>query len=120
MRPNEEGRKRAAELVLQALPNISVQSLADRASLDPSTVRDFLEGTRWPHGTSRSRIEDVAGLPDGALEAAARNTYTPASDDVDPVEAAIEASDLTRSNKFKLLGIYVDMLEQQEERGRTG
>ncbi|MGY1946657.1 helix-turn-helix domain-containing protein [Nocardia asiatica] len=41
--------------------------LAERAEVDPKTVRSLEKGERWPREASRSKIEDALGLPSGTL-----------------------------------------------------
>lgn len=86
---------------------------------DPDTVRDFMEGARWPRTPTRIRLEKAVGWPAGSIDALMRGEQLAEdAEDDDRVVAAIEASRLTRANKHRLIGAYYDMLDQQhDERG---
>lgn len=120
---DETGRERAARLVRTAMASqgLSPQQVAALADVDSDTVRDFAAGDRWPWARTRKKIEDALGLDPGELERAARDEaeWTPASNDVDPVVAAIERSSLSRANRAKLIGYYYELADGQE-RGATG
>jgi hypothetical protein len=108
------GRQRAADYAAEraARAGMSAAALAAAADLDPSTVRDFLDGTRWPRTGTRAAIEEAMGLTRGTFDLIARGAYTdPAEDEV---ERAVKASPLSRANQHKLIGAYYDMLEAQE------
>ena len=111
---DEAGRRRAGEyLAGQASRHgWSVARLALEAGLDPQTVRALIEGERWPWAIKRQAMEQAVGLEVGTLELVARGLL--GDEDVDPVEQAIQESELTRGNKAKLLGTYYDMIDQQQ------
>jgi transcriptional regulator with XRE-family HTH domain len=111
------GRAAAAEYAAQAAARagLSAAAVAQRANVDPGTVRDFLAGERWPWTSSRARIEKALDLKPGVLELIANGVQL--DPDADPVEEAIKASELTRGNQHKLIGVYFDMLEEQQHRG---
>ena len=95
--------------------------LAVRAGVDPGTVRDFVNGERWPQTKSRSAIEDALEVGRGTLELVARGMYDPTPEPQgDAVEKAIFGSQLTRANAHRLVGIYYGMLEDQERGAERG
>lgn len=114
---NPAGTKRAAAYVLQEMGAAGMDSLAliDRASVDPSTLRTFLDGETYPQTKVRTRIETALGVSIGTIDLAYRGMLNKGAED--SVERAIEASSLTRANKLRLLAQYVDMLESQQGRG---
>lgn len=91
--------------------------VAGLAGIDPGTVTDFWEARRWPRAATRTALETALGVPLGSFEAAARGDG-PAAEEADPVELAINKSDLSRADRAKLLGYYFDMIDKHE-RGRS-
>lgn len=110
------GKRRAADFASEraARKGVSTADLAERSSLDVATVRDFLEGRRWPRSGTRHAIEDVLGLPTGSFELVARGFNQDDDADIDEVERAIKGSPLTRANQHRLIGLYFEMLEGQQ------
>lgn len=110
---DDDGKRRAATYAAEqaARQGLSVPGLALRAKIDPATVRDFLDGVRWPRSNTRQAIEDALGLGRGTFELVARGL---ADTNEDEVERAIKSSALSRANQHRLLGAYYDMLEGQE------
>src|SRR5688500_18512912 len=43
------------------------KDFADSAGIDSGTLTDFLEGIRWPHPKTRSKIETALGWPAGRI-----------------------------------------------------
>lgn len=117
---DEQEKKRAAEHVLSVMAEKGRDEawLVTMTGLDPQTVKTFLQGQTWPRTTKRQAIEGALDLAIGTIERAARDLI-PAAPPGDPVERAIEASRLSRGNRHKLIGIYIDMLEEQDRR-RSG
>lgn len=72
------------------------------AGVNLSTVRDFLNGTRWPRARTLNRIETYLGWEPGRIENEARglpmaqqtSTVRPAAEDGDGVLLDIDASAL--------------------------
>lgn len=119
---DDMGRDRAAQLLRSAMAarGMNAQDVADEADVNIDTVRDFAEGMRWARAKTRMKIETALGLEPGDFDRAARGemAFTSAPG-VDPVEAAIQQSPLSRANRAKLLGYYYDMVDSQE-RGAAG
>lgn len=117
---DQEGKRRAGAHLATAASRLgwSAARLAEEADIDQQTVRDFMEGRRWPWLAKRQAMELAVGLEPGTLELAARGLL-PADEHVDPVEEAIQNSALTRGNKAKLVGTYYDMLDEQQARGAS-
>jgi len=88
---------------------------------DADTVRDFMEGARWPRTPTRNRLEKAVGWPTGSIDAIMRGERVETTDTgEDRVVAAIEASQLTRANKHRLIGAYYDLIDQQQGEGVRG
>lgn len=123
MAVDEAGRERAARYAVERLARHgwSPAELAMRAGVDPGTVRDFLNGERWPQQKSRTAIENALDLGRGTLELVARGIAgTDPEPHGDAVEMAIFGSRLTRANQHRLVGIYYGMLEDQERGAERG
>lgn len=116
-----EGQERASRYVAQQLSQRRRDDawLTVEADLSPDTVVDFLAGKRWPRKATRHAIEDALGLDRGVIEEVAKGWHTPATEEGDPIEAAIEASEsLTRAQKLRLRAFYAEMLEGRAEEVR--
>lgn len=87
---------------------------------DVDTVRDFMDGSRWPRTPTRAKLEHAVGWPSGSINSIALGGNIPDSSAADPVEAAIEASALPRGKRHRLIGIYYDMLEGQDWKAGDG
>lgn len=92
----------------------SPMDLAERAGVDEKTIRTFIAGQTWPWTSKRAGIEEALGWQVGTLQAMVDGVYA-GDPDIDPVQRAIEASELTRANKAKLLGMYYELLDGQGE-----
>lgn len=119
---NSDQKQRAANYVLVQMSQRGWDQgdLALRSALDPATVRTFLRGETWPQSKKRRAIEDALEVGRGTLELVARGVAGDFEPELkgDPVERAINESELTRANKAKLIGAYYEMLDgQQEVRG---
>lgn len=114
---SKEEKGRAAAYVLRKMAGRGwdAQRLSDEAGLDIQTVRTFLQAKTWPQTRKRGAIEEALGLPAATIEMAARG-MTEQPDDADPVEVAINQSELTRGDKATLIGTYYKMLDAQEGR----
>lgn len=78
----DEGRARARQAVITAMARRewNPTDLQRGASLDPGTVGDFLNGSRWPRPKTLAKIERAFGWPAGSL--GAMELGGPAPDDV--------------------------------------
>lgn len=112
---NEEGRRRAASAVASAMASRgwNAVDLADAAEVpDPATIRTFLDGSSWPWGSTRSRIERALGLEPGQIEAIAKGRAPVAvAVETDPVVDAIRRSDLPRAAKAELEMHYYRLVD---------
>lgn len=122
---NEEGRERAGQALADALAarGWNAVDLALHADIpDAATVRTFMAGGSWPWASTRARMERALGLEPGTLDRIAKGSSgRPSADGLDPVESAIEASpNLSRGQKLRLRGLYVDMLDDQARETPTG
>ena len=116
MAMSEDGRRRAGRYAEKMLGERRKDRtwLVDMTSLDPATVADFLDGKRWPRTGSRNAIEAALGIDQGTLKDVA-DGWGQVDPGMDPVERAIEeSSTLSRGQKLRLRGLYVDMIEEQE------
>lgn len=116
MKVDEEGRERAGRYVMALLHRRRKDAawLMAVTDLSPDTISDFLSGKRWPRVETRQRIEDALDLERGEIVSAVEGLAQ--ASDMDPVEAAIEASSaLSRGQKLRLRAEYVDMLESTSE-----
>jgi hypothetical protein len=43
-------------------------AFAKQAKIDPGTLGDFLDGIRWPHAKTRTKVEQALGWPAGRIE----------------------------------------------------
>jgi ribosome-binding protein aMBF1 (putative translation factor) len=122
-RKTEDQRARAIRVVIKAMERRGWDrsDLAKMAKVDRDTVNSFLDNERWPQQPSRNAMEDALGLTRGAIELAASGMGDIKDKATgDPVERAIEASDLTRANKKLLTGQYFLMLDGQSREVGTG
>jgi transcriptional regulator with XRE-family HTH domain len=64
-----EERRRAGGAVAERMQELgmTVQETADKAGLDPRTVRRLLAGETWPRDETRRRILAALDLPSGQL-----------------------------------------------------
>jgi hypothetical protein len=116
----EAERRRARDYALHRLGELQHDDawLVAVTGLDRQTVKDFLDGKRWPWPAKRGAIENALRLPPGTLDLAARGAVRPPDDEAgDPVEAAVTKSALSRADKAKVLGLYYELLDAQQERG---
>lgn len=115
-RPSEESRKAVGRAVQVRMAELrhSPTTMADAADVDAKTIRSLVSGERWPQLLQRDRIETALGWEPGTLQNMADGVYA-GDPEVDPVERAIEGSNLTRANKAKLLGMYYELLDGQGE-----
>lgn len=119
----QNGRLRAAEVYSRAVDELGLTptEVARRGDIpDPDTVRDFMDGARWPQATTRAKLEKAIGWEAGSINALTRGEPPISAAAGDRVIAAIEASALTRANRHRLIAAYYDMLEQQEREGVRG
>lgn len=118
---DQDGKRRAADFAQKRLGQLgwSTAYLATRAGVSEDTVRDFLRADRWPWEAKRNLMEEAMGMPRGTLERVARDSAVTDVVDGDPVEVAIQESELTRANQHKLIGMYLEMLDEQQ-RGVRG
>lgn len=54
-----------------------VADLARHTGLDPTTISDFLDGTRWPRARTLAKIDEAFGWPAGALDTTSRSEELP-------------------------------------------
>lgn len=116
-RPTTDGMKAAGQFVSarMAASRLDAVQLAAAAEIgDPKTVRDLVDGVRWPRIGTLAKVEDALGLEYGTIAAIAAGAQPPSQGD--PVEIAINGSTLTRAQKAKLLGMYYEMLDEDERR----
>lgn len=72
MQPTDGGRRLAINAVqarMVAKKLYDRAALADAAGVDPDTVRDFLNGLRWPRPATLSKIEETLGMEPGEIAA---------------------------------------------------
>lgn len=116
---DDSGKKKAGDYLAAQTARLgwSPARLAEEADVDPQTVRDFLDGKRWPQTKTRSALERAVGIATGDLELAARGWFDNLAPAGDPVERAItESNQLSRADKAALLSSYFTMLDR-EQRG---
>lgn len=77
---DRDAARRAVRRAVEA-SQLGVYGFADRAGVDPGTLRDFLDGTRWPQSKNRNKIERALGWPDGRI--------TDLADGVTPIEEPV-------------------------------
>lgn len=82
----------------------SQSALAGLLNVSSKTISNWERGRHIPRASL------------GALE----KLFDAPLDEVDPVEAAIQASSLSRGDKHKLVGLYYDMLDGGATRDQTG
>lgn len=58
---------------------LSTAALAKSIGLDPGTVGDFLNGTRWPQAVTRAKLEEAVDWPTGSIAAIADGAPVPES-----------------------------------------
>lgn len=70
----ETNRQHAIELVRVELTNrgMTAASLSRATGVHVDTIRDFLNGNRWPRATSLAKIEDHFEWPAGRIDRIAR------------------------------------------------
>jgi hypothetical protein len=117
---DEGGKKRAAQYVAGVMADQGRDAawLQAMTGFDNQTIKTFLAGETWPRTTKRQAIESVLQLALGTIERAALGLIE-IEPEGDPVERAIRSSRLTRGNTNKLVGIYYEMLDEQD-RHRAG
>jgi predicted transcriptional regulator len=66
---NPAERRRAGAIVQGRLAELRITTteLAAKAGLDPTTVRAFLRGDRWPHASTRAAINTALGWCEGEI-----------------------------------------------------
>lgn len=110
---NEDGRRRAGEAVAAAMAargwNATDVAVAANIS-DATTVRDFVNGARWPWSSTRGVIEKALGLEAGLLDRIAKGALLEAPDE-DQVVAAIRRSELSRAAKAELEMHYYRLVD---------
>lgn len=84
MREEARGRVRAA----LAEKGWNVADLAREAKIDPGTIGDFLNGTRWPQLATRQKIDRALGWWPGSIDFYARGQVPPSSADDENVGGA--------------------------------
>lgn len=116
-RPTPDGMKTAGRFVSARMAALRYDAakLAAVAEIgDPKTIRDLTDGARWPRVGTLGKVEEALGLDYGTIAAIAAGAQEPS--DEDPVDAAIEGSPLSQSQKLKLRSMYHEMLEENERR----
>jgi transcriptional regulator with XRE-family HTH domain len=116
-----EARRRVVRYVrsLMSTQRLSDPQLADRAGITVDTVRDFLSTERWPQEVKRWAMEEVLGLNRGYLDML-RKGLVQEETAGDPVEQAIDRTDLSRADKLRLKAMYLDMLDAQQGQAQGG
>ena len=83
---------------------LTQRALAEQAGVDAKTLRDLLDGKRWPQAVTRGRLEQALGWTYGQLEDLAEGRVDAPGDEPGSPEAAILADrTLTASQKEALL-----------------
>lgn len=67
--PTGTSNARRAALAAQAREGWTNSQLATKAGVDPATVRDFLDGSRWPKPPTLAKLDVVFGWTLGTLAA---------------------------------------------------
>lgn len=73
MRPNEDAARAAVRAAMHT-QSIEVAQLARATKLDPGTITDFLNGTRWPRVASLAKLDNYFGWTPGYLATLATST----------------------------------------------
>lgn len=76
MYPHEDAARASVVSALSEL-GINPSQLSRETGLDIGTIRDFLNGSRWPRPKSLSKIEAYFGWEPGAIENEARGLSSP-------------------------------------------
>lgn len=114
MKHDQAGREKAAAAFRKRIGSRSPQWIAEMAGIpDPATVRAFIDGESWPRSANRGKLETLAEMEPGELEAIARGETDGLGGD--PVVTAIEGSALSRGDRHRLLSIYFDMLDNPDQ-----
>ncbi len=105
-----EQRRTAAAAVRQAMDSAGLEApqLAALADISVETVRDFLACRRWPRTSKRNAMEKQLGWEPGRIAAVARQAS--AAVERDPVQAALEQTELSTEERLEVLGLYLDIL----------
>jgi len=109
---DRESRERAGRAVANEIAERGWNSadLARHADIpDPATVREFIDGKRWPRGATRAKIEAALDWQTGHLDDIAKARASAPGADL--VVAAIERSDLSRADKSELIWHYHRLLD---------
>ena len=64
-----QGAARRHALAAQALNGWTNADLAKASSTDPATIRDFLDGSRWPKPPTLAKLDEAFGWTPGTLAA---------------------------------------------------
>lgn len=119
---DKESKARAGEAVAQAMADHGwdATDLARKADIpDAETIRKLVKVGTWPRPATREKIELALGWAPGDMHRAARGELD--GEGVrrsgDPVEAAIEGTELSRGQKARLLSLYFDMIDGKETTG---
>lgn len=94
MSARDEGRARARQAVYVAMAQRewNPTDLQRGAGLDPGTVGDFLNGSRWPRPKTLAKVERALGWPAGSIAAMELGADAP-SEDQGPAELPVEEHD---------------------------
>ena len=109
---NEDAARREARRAVDAHGGRG--SFARRASVDPGTLTDFLDGVRWPQAKTRTKIERALGWTPGRLEDMREGAG------VEPVQdtqgAALDVSGLSPTQRRAVELVIAAMKETHHDR----
>ncbi len=116
------GRAHARAAVEDAMhaKGMTLQNLADEAGVFVGTVRDFLEGRRWPRASSLWKIEDALQWERGRISAIARDyaviTEQPPRHSQLLAELVRDLEKLSENDQLRILVQVRDLLERGDDR----
>lgn len=84
---DREAARRAVRRAVEAT-QLGVYGFAEKAGIDPGTLGDFLDGTRWPQSKNRNKIERALGWDDGLIADLADGLVKAGPTSAPPVEPA--------------------------------
>ncbi len=112
-----EQRQAAAAAVREAMDaqGLEAPQLAALADISVETVRDFLACRRWPRTAKRNAIERQLGWDAGRIAAIARATER-SMGNRDPVQAALDQTELDPDERYEVLSFYLEVLNRRRAR----
>lgn len=117
--PDAEGRARAGAAVEEArnTANLTRAELAKLAGVSVDTIRDLINGKRWPWPGSRRSIEKALEWEPGRLSAIARQDQEgPGILGAGPgrSDMVIDLSDLSDADRYEVLAFYHRKIQERD------